>query len=572
LIRSAADAVRDHFAPPYVVADADGGIIEFSSRTGAYLETPAGPPNRNLIAMARNELKATLRTLMRTAKESQHPCSSEWLNVRIENETRVVRVTVQPLHEDKGVFYLVVFTETEDTAGKSKSARRRSRTADNGELQVQQLELELKETREQLQSMIEELETTNEELRSSNEELLSMNEELQSTNEELQTSKEELQSVNSQLEAVNHELHEKVELLDQANGDLKNIFDGTKIATIFIDKHLIIRTFTPAVAGIFNLIPADQGRPLTDIAHQLQYDRLREDIQSVMKGDKTIERRVATRDATAYYLLRMLPYHTAGRQVNGAVLTLINITHLVEAEEHQRLLTHELSHRVKNTLAVVLAIADQTLRRTSTPRQFSEAFQRRLHALAVTNDFLSQSSWSRASLEGVVHAVLAPHAAKADHRVQIKGPAVSLTPRAAVTLGMAIDELATNAVKYGALSNSNGVISIGWTIKGRKAAPSLHFHWCETGGPAVRKPKAGVGLGTELLTRSVSYEMQGKATLTFAKAGLKCSISIPANPKLFKVIADNVTPGVPSVKRKTVKPRFAGQRRRSAPQRENRQK
>ncbi len=142
----------------------------------------------------------------------------------------------------------------------------------------------LRSTREELQSVTEEHETAVEELRSSNEELHSVNEELQSTNEELETSKEEIQSVNEELHTVNSQLQDKVEELDRVNNDLKNLFDSTQIATVFLDRHMVVRGFTPAIASIYNLIPSDTGRPLTDIASGLRYDTLREDTASVLES------------------------------------------------------------------------------------------------------------------------------------------------------------------------------------------------------------------------------------------------------------------------------------------------
>ena len=112
---------------------------------------------------------------------------------------------------------------------------------------------------EELQSLTEEHQTALEELRSANEELHSVNEEMQSTNEELETSKEELQSLNEELQTVNLRLSDKVDELDLVNSDLKNLFDSTQIATVFLDRHLIIRSFTPAIASVYNLIPSDQG-------------------------------------------------------------------------------------------------------------------------------------------------------------------------------------------------------------------------------------------------------------------------------------------------------------------------
>src|SRR5262249_49416638 len=161
-------------------------------------------------------------------------------------------------------------------APEQRAAKPRKGKAHDGN--VEHLERELRETRERLQSMAEEYETAIEELKSSNEEMVSVNEELQSTNEELETSKEELQSgneelqsVNEELQTVNHELTLKIDEVDRANSDLKNLYESTDIATVFLDRELIIRSFTPAVTRIFNLIPTDRGRPLTDIAHELDY-------------------------------------------------------------------------------------------------------------------------------------------------------------------------------------------------------------------------------------------------------------------------------------------------------------
>ena len=140
---------------------------------------------------------------------------------------------------------------------------------------IAQLQRALAGICEELQALTEEHQTALEELRSVNEELHSVNEEMQSTNEELETSKEELQSVNEELHTVNIRLTEKIDELDQANSDLRNLFESTEIATVFVDRHLVIRSFTPAIASLYNLIPSDQGRPLTDIATRLEYSSLR---------------------------------------------------------------------------------------------------------------------------------------------------------------------------------------------------------------------------------------------------------------------------------------------------------
>jgi two-component system CheB/CheR fusion protein len=168
--------------------------------------------------------------------------------------------------------------------------------------------------------------------------MLSVNEELQSTNEELETSREELQSVNEELQTVNHELTLKIEAFDRANVDLKNLYEATEIAAIFLDRDLVIRSFTPAVTRIFSLIPGDRGRPLTDIAHHVDYAELPQDIQQVFGTRQPVERRVSRRDGAAHYIARALPYWTGSGNIDGAVLTFNDVTSLAQAEERQRLM------------------------------------------------------------------------------------------------------------------------------------------------------------------------------------------------------------------------------------------
>ena len=138
-------------------------------------------------------------------------------------------------------------------------------------------------TREELQSTIEDLESANEELKIANEETMSMNEELQSANEELETSKEELQSLNEELSTVNNQLQDKIHELERANNDMANLFNGTDIATLFLDTSFRIRQYTQATLGMFNLIPTDVGRPIRDIAQQITDPHLLNDAEQVLR-------------------------------------------------------------------------------------------------------------------------------------------------------------------------------------------------------------------------------------------------------------------------------------------------
>jgi len=373
--------------------------------------------------------------------------------------------------------------------------------------------------------MAEEYETAIEELKSSNEEMVSVNEELQSTNEELETSKEELQAVNEELQTVNHELTVKIDELDRANSDLKNLYESTDIATVFLDRELIVRSFTPAVTRIFNLIPGDRGRPLTDIFHHLDYAELPQDIQQIFGVRQPFERRVNRRDGAAHYIVRALPYWTGSGKVEGAVLTFSDVTGLAQAEEQQRVLVAELNHRVKNMLTVIASIATQTLKRSDDVEAAREAFLDRLHAMARSYELVSRDQWGDVSLLDVVRQETEPYRTGRDDRVVIEGPAVSLNPKLALPLGMIIHELGTNSAKYGSLSVAGGSLDISWAVE-RRSGDTLVLDWIERGGPSVDKsPRHGFGL--TLIEREVSHGLGGKAKIEFEDTGLRVNLRIP---------------------------------------------
>ena len=183
---------------------------------------------------------------------------------------------------------------------------------------------------------------------------------MQSTNEELETSKEELQSLNEELHTVNLRLTEKIEELDQSNSDLRNLFDSTEIATVFLDRHLIIRSFTPAIASIYNLIPSDHGRPLTDIVSRLLYTNLRDDVAYVLSKLEPLERRVVRDDGSMHYIMRILPYREPDSTVSGVLVTFVDVTSIVQAEEalvaadvRKDVFLATLSHELRNPLAPI---------------------------------------------------------------------------------------------------------------------------------------------------------------------------------------------------------------------------
>jgi len=515
--------VLEHYSPAHVVVSREGDVINYSGGTGKYLEAPAGRPSRALMAVARKGLRQPLRSALQEAVESQRTAVRDNVELESAGKSERVRITVEPLRGDGNEsLYLVVFGDLRLRALEERPARPRKGKARDGNLE--QLERELRETRERLQSMAEEYETAIEELKSSNEEMVSVNEELQSTNEELETSKEELQAVNEELQTVNHELTVKIDELDRANSDLKNLYESTDIATVFLDRELIVRSFTPAVTRIFNLIPGDRGRPLTDIFH-LDYAELPQDIQQIFGVRQPFERRVNRRDGAAHYIVRALPYWTGSGKVEGAVLTFSDVTGLAQAEEQQRVLVAELNHRVKNMLTVIASIATQTLKRSDDVEAAREAFLDRLHAMARSYELVSRDQWGDVSLLDVVRQETEPYRTGRDDRVVIEGPAVSLNPKLALPLGMIIHELGTNSAKYGSLSVAGGSLDISWAVE-RRSGDTLVLDWIERGGPSVDKsPRHGFGL--TLIEREVSHGLGGKAKIEFEDTGLRVNLRIP---------------------------------------------
>ncbi len=391
---------------------------------------------------------------------------------------------------------------------------------------VDTLRAELVKTRHQLQSITEDHETALEELRSANEELHSVNEEMQSTNEELETNKEEIQAVNEELHTVNAQLSDNLEELDRTNSDLKNLFDSTQIATVFLDRHMIIRSFTPAISGIYNLIPSDVGRPLTDIASRLTYSTLAQDVDTVLATLIVLERQVTNADRTRHYIVRVLPYRAPDSTVTGTLVTFLDVTSIVLAEQHQRLLVDELNHRVKNMLTVVISLAAQTLRNSGTLEEFGKAFMGRVRALSSSYALLSQQNWTSIALRQTIEEELRPFASSTEHGLTIEGEDVQLTPTAALALGMVVHELATNAMKYGALSVPGGKIDVAWQVANDRDVKSLVITWHESGGPSLTEPVKS-GFGTTLVRRSVSDQLSGQAKLDFQPDGLRATLSVP---------------------------------------------
>lgn len=197
------------------------------------------------------------------------------------------------------------------------------------------------------------------------------------------------------------------------------------------------------------------------------------------------------------------------------------------AADHQRLLIDELNHRVKNTLATVQSIAAQTLRNAEDIAQANEALEQRLLGLSRAHDVLTQENWEGADLHDVVAQAIVPFRDRDGTRFRVEGPDVRLNPRMSLAIAMALQELSTNAVKYGALSNADGVVTIAWSSTASDGPfPRLDFRWQEEGGPTVKTPSRR-GFGSRLIERNLARDLDGVVNISFESSGVVCRIAAP---------------------------------------------
>jgi len=255
--------------------------------------------------------------------------------------------------------------------------------------------------------------------------------------------------------------------------------------------------------------------------------------QLVAEGERfELEKRYVRPDGSSIWVHTSdSPIINAYGRVQRVLAVVLEITEHKRAEAHRELLLHELSHRVKNTLATVQSIAAQSARGATTVDGYRNAFMSRLMALSGTHNLLQTSDWHGALLRDVVQTELAPYRTDVA-RWTIKGADVLLEPNTALAFGMAVHELTTNAAKYGALSNGEGKVDISWTAPPHENGRALRFEWRESGGPRVKETRHK-GFGTRLITEGLPLQLDGKIQLDFNPAGVKCSIDVmlPAEVK-----------------------------------------
>ncbi|KTD52081.1 methyltransferase involved in chemotaxis (CheR domain) [Legionella quinlivanii] len=330
--------------PACVIIDDRGNIVYTYGRASKFLEFASGEARLQVLEMVRPELRQKVSLAIRKSSTHHKEVVFNGLQYKDGDGFKYINLKVRPLVEAevfKRSLFLIIFDEIEvfaDTELNGKALKKAE-----VDKKITQLEEELKYTKESLQTTIEELETSNEELKSSNEELQSTNEELQSTNEEIETSKEELQSLNEELTTVNAELESRIEQLSSANDDIRNLLDNTEIATVFLDKDLCIKRFTPKATEIINLITSDVGRPLSHIVSNLNYENLIDDSWLVLR---TLESKIieVVDKNDNWYVVRIIPYRTVNNIVDGVVITFLNIHAQKQAEDKLNELKEEFNN------------------------------------------------------------------------------------------------------------------------------------------------------------------------------------------------------------------------------------
>ena len=520
-----AQRIAERYAPAYVITDENFQILHFSGRTGRYIEPAAGAATLDLLGLVHRDLRLELRTALSRAVETNEAAHAEQVELGFNGHRGLVDITIEPVLDVPAGHrnFVVLF---KDGPARAVDAQDSNSNVLVRTEHVERLESELRATRERLQATIEELESANEELKSSNEEYQSLNEELQSANEELETSREELQSVNEELTTVNGELAHRVQELTRATSDLKNFLESTQIATVFLDNDLRVMNFTPAIAQVLHLVETDVGRPIAHIKARIPIEELYDDVRRVLRTLASAERELTAPDSGTRYIVRILPYRSIDNFIAGVVITFIDVTAITRAEERQRLLLAELQHRVRNTLGVVRSIARRSAETATSVEDYASHLDGRLNAFARTQSMVTRDPGGGVDLEYLVVEEMLGYNAREGEQLQVSGPPVRFQPKAAETFALAIHELATNAIKYGALSKPAGKVDVSWRLNASSEPTELIFDWQERGGPRVEPPQRK-GFGSELLEKTLAFDLKGRTILNYDPSGLHCMITIP---------------------------------------------
>ncbi|MCA1945445.1 MAG: PAS domain-containing protein, partial [Desulfovibrio sp.] len=345
------------FAPPSLLVDERDAVLHMEGDLSPFLELPQGRFSSEVTRLVRPPLQLPLRNALRQARRQGAPVSMRGMALPDRPQT-VVDIQVHPMPAERcpEACMLVAFVErpcavTPRESDDPHAADFEPQCCEAHNELITRLEEELRITSEQLRLAVQDLEASNQELMASNEELLSMNEELQSSNEELETSQEELQALNEELTSVNTELQANLQALDRSKSDMENLLRATDIATVFLDCELIIRQFTPAASAIFHVLERDVGRPLEHFSsrlHGLDVPGMAAEVQQRRQRVECLVHSNEAGEADRHtFLCRMFPYHNTAGEMDGLVLTFVDITDRQRMEDELRTHRDQLEQLVR---------------------------------------------------------------------------------------------------------------------------------------------------------------------------------------------------------------------------------
>ncbi|MBF0119640.1 MAG: PAS domain-containing protein [Desulfobacterales bacterium] len=336
--------------PTVFIINEHRDLIQAFGEKREYLHVPEGNVSLDIINMMPRELSLALSSAIHKVRKENKPIIYDNIRVKEKDEVKKVKLKVDFIRDPINQATLFIIMLDRDDQEHSERIDQSNRVAPDAilEQRVNDLEQEIQFTRENLQATIEELQTSNEELQATNQELLAANEELQSTNEELQSVNEELNTVNAEYQAKNIELN-------SLNNDIKNLMESTDIGTIFLDKSLHIRKYTPAITKAINILDRDIGRSFFDLSVPIFGD-ISKDINKVLTSSKAIERTIDTEKKS--YLLRILPFMNDKNEIDGIVITLVNISLQRNAEKAFQL-QYKLLERILESSSVATILVNK---------------------------------------------------------------------------------------------------------------------------------------------------------------------------------------------------------------------
>lgn len=349
--------ILENYTPVSAVINEDNEIVYNHGKIGRYFEPSAGEASLNIIQMAREGLKMQLTMALRDFRENKKNYKIiENIEIKTNDGAEKINIVLRNF-DAKFENYIMVLFEPQSLINDTVSdeAVRICENAVSKDEYIKGLEEDLKTMRHYLKEITDELNSSSEQLKLTNEELLSSNEELQSSNEELETSKEELQSINQELTSVNGELSEKNNELIKIHEDLNNLFNSIHVGVLFLDGGYKIRKFTPCVSNIINIIPSDIGRPLNHIAHNIETEFDIFELLEKVRSEKTVVEREINTKNNECYIIRLFPYLTLNFNLDGFIVTFIDITERKKANEailNSETRYHELFNGSKQGVAV----------------------------------------------------------------------------------------------------------------------------------------------------------------------------------------------------------------------------